>query len=219
MDFKELKERLNKLDAACIFDSNKNLRVMDPGIHPINQGIRMIGIAHTVHCKGDFLTVMKALYDAKQDEVLVIDGKGDRIALAGELFAAEAQRKNLAGIVIDGGCRDVKQIRNTNFPVFARYITPKPGTSSKIFDTQIKINCCGVSVSPGDILFGDDDGIIVMSEKESTEILEIAESIQQTEDEVKKRMKDGASLIDLMNFSEHYEKISENQESKLIFTV
>ena len=219
MDFKELKERLNKLDAACVFDSNKSLRVMDPGIHPINEGTRMIGIAHTVHCKGDFLTVMKALCDAKEDEVLVIDGEGDRIALAGELFTAEAQRKKLAGIVIDGGCRDVKQIRKTNFPVFARYITPKPGTSSKIFDTQIKINCCGVSVAPGDILFGDDDGIIVMSEKESTEILEIAEDIQQREEKVAMRLKDGESLIDLMNFSEHYEKINKDQESKLIFTV
>ena len=219
MDFKKIKERLNKLDAACIFDSNKNLRVMDPGLHPVNQGIRMIGIAHTVHCKGDFLTVMKALYDAKEDEVLVIDGEGDRIALAGELFTAEAQRKKLAGIVIDGGCRDVKQIRKTNFPVFARYITPKVGTSSKIFNTQIKINCGGVSVSPGDILFGDDDGIIVMSGKECAEILEISEGIQEKEEKVTMRLKDGESLIDLLNFSEHYAKISENQESKLIFTV
>lgn len=219
MNFKELKERLNKLDAACIFDSNKNLRVMDSGIQPVNQGIKMIGIARTIHCKGDFLTVMKALCDAKEDEVLVVDGEGDRIALAGELFTGEAQRKKLAGIVIDGGCRDVKQIRKTNFPVFARYITPKPGTSSKIFDTQIKINCGGVSVSPGDILFGDDDGIIVMSGEESTEILEIAEGIQQKEEKVAMRLKDGESLINMLNFSEHYEKISENQESKLIFTV
>ena len=219
MDFKGLKERLNKLDAACIFDSNKNLRVMDSEIQPVNLGVKMIGIARTVHCKADFLTVMKALSDAKEDEVLVIDGEGDRIALAGELFTAEAQRKKLAGIVIDGGCRDVKQIRKTDFPVFARYITPKPGTSSKIFNTQIKINCGGISVSPGDIIFGDDDGIIVISGKESIEILEIAESIQQTEEKVAMRLKDGESLIDLMNFSEHYEKINKNQESKLTFTV
>lgn len=219
MDFNKLKERLNKLDAACIFDANKKLRVMDPGIQPVNPGIKMIGIARTVHCIGDFLTVMKALYDAKEDEVLVIDAKGDKIALAGELFTAEAQRKKLAGIVIDGGCRDVKQIRKTNFPVFARCITPKAGTSSKIFSTQIEINCGAVPVSPGDILFGDDDGIIVMSDAEITEILDTAEGIQQKEEKVAMRLKDNESLVDMLNFSDHYEKISKNQESKLIFKV
>jgi len=219
MDFKKIKERLNKLDAACIFDANKKTRVMDPGIQPINQGIKMIGIARTVQCQRDFLTVLKALYDAKEDEILVIDGEGDSIALAGELFTAEAQRKKLAGIVIDGGCRDVNQIRKTKFPVFARYITPKPGTSSKIFSTQIKINCGGIPVTPGDILFGDDDGIIVMSDEEITEILEIAEGIQAKEEKIALRLKDGESLINMLNFSEHYEKINKNQESKLIFTV
>jgi 4-hydroxy-4-methyl-2-oxoglutarate aldolase len=219
MDFKMIKERLNKLDAACIFDSNKNLRVMDPGIKPINQGIKMIGMARTVQCQGDFLTIIKALYEAKEDEVLVIDGGAEKIALAGELFTGEAQRKKLSGIVIDGGCRDVNQIRKTHFPVFARYITPKPGTSSKIFSTQIEINCGGIPVAPGDILFGDDDGIIVMNDEEVMGIVEIAESIQAKEEKIASRLKDGESFINMLNFSEHYEKISKNQESKLIFTV
>jgi hypothetical protein len=61
MDFKKLKERLANLDTACIFDVNAKLRVMDPEIRPINQGLKMIGIARIVHCKGDFLSVLKAL--------------------------------------------------------------------------------------------------------------------------------------------------------------
>ena len=219
MNFKKLKERLAKLDTACICDVNEKMRIMDPEIRPINQGIKMIGVARTVHCKTDFLSVIKALHDANEDEVLVIDADGDKIALAGELFTLEAQRKKLAGIVIDGGCRDTKGIRDINFPVYVRYITPIAGTASKIFPTQIKINCGGASVSPGDIIFGDDDGIVVMSEEDITEILDVAENIQRIEEKVLMKMEDGNSLIDMLNFYDHYAKIDKKQESKLIFTV
>ncbi|NIM91456.1 MAG: RraA family protein [Candidatus Aminicenantes bacterium] len=219
MDFKILKERFNRLDTACVCDANKRLRVMDPGIRPIDQGIKMVGIARTVHCKNDFLAIIKALSEAKEDEVLVIDAEGDRIAVAGELFTMEAKRKGLSGIVIDGGFRDVRQAREINFPVYARYITPMAGTSTKIFSTQAEIKCGGVSVSPGDIMLGDDDGIVIMNEKEVTEILDTAEGIQQREERVFRKMKEGVSLIDLLNFTEHYEKVSKKEESKLTFII
>jgi 4-hydroxy-4-methyl-2-oxoglutarate aldolase len=219
MDFIELKKRLAELDAACICDINKNLRVMDPGIRPINQGLKMIGIAHTVHCKGDFLSVLKALHEADEEEVLVVDAEGDKIALAGELFAMEAKRKNLAGIIVDGGCRDIKGIIRTNLPVYARYITPVAGTASKIFQTQVKIDCGGVSVEPGDIIFGDDDGIVVMNVEEIKQIMAAAGNIQRIEAKVLKKMEEGKGLIDLLNFHDHYAKISKKEKSDLIFVI
>lgn len=219
MDFKNIKKRLNKLDTACVCDVRKSLRVMDPGVRPISQGLKMIGLAHTVRCKGDFLSVIKALSEAEEGEVLAIGTEGDKIALAGELFVTEAQRKGLAGLIIDGGCRDTTQIRKINLPVFARFITPLAGTASKVFRTQIKINCGGVPVSPGDIIFGDDDGIVVMSEEEAREILDTAENIQRIEEKVLRRIEKGESLMDMLNFSEHYEKIRKKQESKLIFVI
>jgi regulator of RNase E activity RraA len=192
---------------------------MDPDIQPVNQGIKMIGIARTVHCRGDFLTVLKALQEAQENEVLVVDAEGDKIAMAGELFATEAQRKKLAGMVIDGGCRDVKQIRKIQFPVYARYFTPLAVGASKIFKTQIKIRCGGVPVSPGDILFGDDDGVVVMTENEITAVIEIAENVQTTEEKVLKKMEKKTSLFLLTNFSDHYERVSKGQDSRLGFTI
>ncbi len=219
MDFKKIKERLANLDTACIYDVNEKLRVMDPEIRPLNQDIKMIGIARTVHCKGDFLSVLKALHDSGEDEVLVIDAEGDKVAFVGELFALEAQRKKLAGIVVDGACRDMKGIRNINFPVYSRYITPRAGTSSNIFPVQKKVNCGGVSVSQGDIIVGDDDGIIVMSEKEAAEILDTAQNIQIIEKKVIEKMEAGKSLTEMLNFFDHFAKIDKKQESQLIFTI
>ena len=217
MDFKKLKKRLARLDTACICDATKTFRVMDPGIRPVFDGIKMIGIARTVHCRSDFLSVIKALQDAQEDEVLVIDAEGDNIAFAGEMFATEAKRKKLAGMVIDGGCRDVRQIRKMQFPVYARYQTPMAGGASHIFKTQTPVQCGGVSVSPGDIVFGDDDGIVVMKETEINAVLNVAESIQQIEEKVMKKMEAKTSLFLLMNFSDHYERISKGQDSKLEF--
>jgi regulator of RNase E activity RraA len=219
MDFKKLKERLANLDTACIYDVNEKLRVMDPEIRPVNQGLKMIGIARTVHCKRDFLSVLKALHDASEDEVLVIDAEGDSVAFVGELFALEAQRKKLAGLVVDGGCRDVKGIRSINFPVYSRYITPKVGTSSNIFPAQKEVNCGGVSVAAGDIIIGDDDGIIVMSEKEAAEILDTAQNIQIIEKKVIEKLEAGKTLTEMLNFFDHYAKIDKKQESQLIFTI
>lgn len=71
MDFKKLKKRLARLDTACICDATKSFQVVDPGIRPVFDGIKMIGIARTVHCRSDFLSVIKALQEAQEDEVLV----------------------------------------------------------------------------------------------------------------------------------------------------
>lgn len=215
----EIKERLLKLDTACICDANKKLRVMDPEIKPISQGIKFVGIAHTVQCESDFLTVIKALNDAKEGEILVINAEGEKIAVVGELFSTEAKRKKLAGIIIDGGCRDIKQLRKINFPVYARFIAPKSGTNYKIFSTQVKITCGGVPVFPGDIIFGDDDGIVVMNEEEIIEIIDIAEDIQHKEELVLTKIENNESLIDMLNFSEHYLKISNHKKSELTFTL
>ena len=96
MNFSEMKIRLAKLDTACVTDVNKKLRVLDPQIRPVRTGLILIGMAHTVRCKDDFLTVIKGLRDSVQDEVLVIDTCGSRVAVAGELFSLEASRRGLA---------------------------------------------------------------------------------------------------------------------------
>jgi len=216
MNLKIWKSRLEKLDAACICDAQKNLRVMDHAIRPITLGLKIIGRAHTVRCRKDFLSVLRALDEAREDEVLVVDGGGDKVAFAGELFSTEAKRKGLSGIVIDGGCRDIRQIQKMRFPVYARYITPIAVTAKKIFDTQIPIKCGGVPVFPGDIILADDDGIVVMGEEEMMKILDAAESIQQKEEIVLAKMERGQSLFDMLNFREHYERITQKQKSQLM---
>jgi regulator of RNase E activity RraA len=81
---------------------------------------QMVGRAHTVRFRDDFLTVIQALCDAEHGKVLVVDGGGGTRALAGELFATEAVRRKLAGIVIDGACRDTAKLTALHLPLYAR---------------------------------------------------------------------------------------------------
>lgn len=217
MDFNEIKQRLSVLDTACVSDANKELRVIDPAIRPIRRGLKLIGRAHTVSCHEDFLMVIKALKDAEEGEVIVIDSQGSKRALAGEMFPTEAMRKHLAGIVIDGPCRDTASIRRMDIPYYARSVNCRAGTTKNIFKTQISINCGGVTVDPGDIIFGDDDGLIVATIDELTNVIELAEEIQKKEERLLEGMASGVSLLEMMNFDDHYEKLSKGESSTLKF--
>ena len=79
----------------------------------------------------------------------------------GELFATEARRRGLAGIVTDGHCRDLRGLRAIGLPVFARGTTPRSGTTVSRAASGATIDCGGVDVAPGDIVFGDDDGVVI----------------------------------------------------------
>jgi regulator of RNase E activity RraA len=223
MDFEEIRERLLALDTPSICDGNKalsgELRVMDSGLRPLRNGLKLVGRAHTVSCHNDFLTVIKGLRDAEPGEVLVIDSRNSDRAVTGNLFPTEAMRKGLAGIVNDGPCRDTAAVRSMAFPYYARSVTCIPGMSNQLFETQVPISCGGVTVSPGDILFGDDDGIVVADEEEFAALIPIAEEVQQKEARLLEGMASGRSLLQMLNFDEHCANLLAGKESKLQFRV
>lgn len=219
----EMIEKLRKLDTACLCDAEKalslGLRVMSSDLRPIRDGLKLVGIAHTVRCHDDFLTVIKALRDAQAGEVIVIDSQNSTRALTGELFPTEAMRKGLAGIVNDGPYRDTAIVREMEIPYYARSVCCIPGRTNKLFETQIPIICGGVTVNPGDLIVGDDDGLIVGTENEFLQLITTAEEVQRKEDVLLDRMSKGTSLLDMINFDQHCANIEQGKESQLKFLV
>jgi len=223
MDYDTLKQRLTALDTAAICDAEKALklgiRVMDPGIQPIRSGLKLVGRAHTLTCHNDFLTVLKGLQDAAPGEVLVIDSQDSTRAVTGNLFPTEARRKGLAGIINDGPCRDTAIIRTMEFPYYARSICCVPGANDRLFATQIPVTCGGVKVEPGDIVFGDDDGVVVATRKQLEGLLATAEEVQLKERRLLEGMSRDVSLLQMLNFQEHCAALKDGKATRLEFRV
>jgi regulator of RNase E activity RraA len=92
-----------------------------------------------------------------------------------------------------------------------------PGTTNRLFETQISITCGDVTVNPGDFLFGDDDGVLVTTAEELEALIPVAEQVQRQEDRLLEQMSAGVSLLDMLNFEEHCANLREGRSSRLEF--
>jgi 4-hydroxy-4-methyl-2-oxoglutarate aldolase len=177
----DLIERLLEIVVSALSDADKTLPVVDPAVRAMIADVRMAGPASTVVAEDHHLPVMSALANAAPGDVLVIASNGGSRAVFGELFATEAHRRGLAGIVTDGFCRDLRGLRGIGLPVFARGTTPRSGTTVRRPALGATIACGGVGVSPGDIVFGDDDGLLIATPERIAAALETAELIGRSE--------------------------------------
>jgi 4-hydroxy-4-methyl-2-oxoglutarate aldolase len=212
-------ERLLGIDVSALSDADKTLPVVDHAIRAMIPEVRMAGPAYTVVAEDDHLPVMGALAEAAPGDVLVIASNGGSRAVFGELFATEALRRGLAGIVADGFCRDLRGLRHIALPVFARGVTPRSGTTVSRAAPGTTIVCGGVEVTPGDIVFGDDDGLLVATAERIAAALEVAELIGHSERAILAAQARGEALHGLTNHDEHVAALDRGEASALAFRV
>lgn len=215
----DLIERLLAIDVSALSDADKTLPVVDPAVRAMLPDVRMAGPAFTVVAEDDHLPVMSALGEAEPGDVLVIATNGGSRAVFGELVATEASRRGLAGIVADGFCRDLRGVRAIGLPVFARGTTPRSGTAVSRAALGATIVCGGVEVAPGDIVFGDDDGLLIADAQRIATALETAELIARSERAILSAQARGEGLAQLTNIDEHAAALDRGEASALAFRV
>ena len=215
----DLIERLLGIDVSALSDADKELPVVDPAVRAMIADVRMAGPAFTVVAEDDHLPVMSALAEAAPGDVLVIATNGGSRAVFGELFATEAHRRGLAGIVADGLCRDLRGLRQIGLPVFARGTTPRSGSTVSRAPCGAMVVCGGAEVSPGDIVFGDDDGLLIASVERIAAALEVAELIGRSERAILAAQAQGEALHGLTNHDEHVAALDRGDASALAFRV
>jgi regulator of RNase E activity RraA len=188
-----------KLPTASLSDAMVNLHTMDSGIRMMVPGQRLCGTAVTVATRaGDFLAILKGLQLAQKGDVLIIDNQSHSdTACWGEIVSTEAQVKGVHGIVVDGLVRDIEGIRSLGFPVFARGTTPRVTGRDNLGEVNVVVQCGGVAVTPGDIVVGDEDGVVVVPARKAREVLHNARAILRFEVEFIRKIKAGHSQVEL----------------------
>jgi 3-hexulose-6-phosphate synthase / 6-phospho-3-hexuloisomerase len=161
-----------------------------PGLTPVKRGAIMVGPAFTVKEVSGLLgtytiedfCIGKVIDVAQPGDILVFDNGGKEISTWGGLAATAAKVKGIAGAVIDGGCRDLDQIAEMNFPVFSRHFTPRSAkTRIKILEMDGIIQCNGIRVTPGDLIVADATGVIVIPIEKAEEVLKLAMEAEKIE--------------------------------------
>lgn len=168
-------DQFKQFSTANIADNMNRCFCLDSSIKKINsKPLKMVGTAFTIKTKvGDNLMVHKSLDLAKPGDIVVIDAEGDtQHAILGEIMVREAMACKLAGFLIDGAIRDSAELRELDFPVFARGATPRGPFKDGPGEINVPISCGGVVINPGDIIVGDDDGVVIVTPQYAQEISE-----------------------------------------------
>jgi len=177
------------IPASILADVAGRRGALDGRIKSVAPGMRLCGPAFTVEVRpGDNLMIHAALVLAQPGDILVIDGKNDTAhALMGELMCAHAAAAGIAGVVIDGAVRDIDTLRCGPTPVFACTSNPNGPTRTQDGRIGYLISVGGVSVEPGDLIVGDDDGVVVIPRRDASGLLAAAAKKIESE---KRRMQD-----------------------------
>jgi regulator of RNase E activity RraA len=186
---KNLIEEFRKVPVANIADAifKPSSNVISSDIKPLLVNVKTCGPALTVReMPGCNLMTHKALHLAQPGDIVVIDLSGDtRTAVAGFFMARKAQSMGIEAFVIDGACRDKLELKEIGFQAYVRAWSPNGPSKDKPGDINLPIQCGGVVVEPGDIIVGDDDGIVVVPRDLAPKILLKAKEISEREEKGK----------------------------------
>jgi len=176
---------------------------MDYKMKPIYPGISLVGSAVTVFCPvGDNLTIHKAIEVARAGDVLVVNSGGYvNAGLFGEIMSLACYHKGIKGLVIEGACRDSKKIRDISFPVFSYGINPGGTVKESFGSINTSIQCAGVLVNPGDIIVGDDDGVVVVPKGKAEDVLKKVKAKEEKEKKIRELLAAGKSTMEIYGFS------------------
>ncbi|MEW6046815.1 MAG: 4-carboxy-4-hydroxy-2-oxoadipate aldolase/oxaloacetate decarboxylase [Bacillota bacterium] len=197
-------EAFKGLSTPTVHEAMGKGGAMSPAIKPLYSGMKVCGPALTVSCHpGDNLPIHYAVTFARPGDVLVVDtGNHADAGPWGDVLTTAAMARCIAGLVIDGSVRDAESIRSMGFPVFARGTCMKGTTKQLPGDINVPILCGGVLVSPGDLVLGDDDGVVVVPKAQLVSVLEAARQREAKEERMRAELRAGKTTVELLGLEE-----------------
>jgi regulator of RNase E activity RraA len=183
-----------KTAATAVISDNLHRMPGALGIRPFHRGGTMVGTALTVRTRsGDNLAIHQALNLVRPGDVVVVDAGGDTSrAVIGEIINSIAEMRGAVGIVLDGALRDASAIAKSDFPCFARAVSHLGPYKNGPGEVNVPVSIGGLIIDPGDIVVGDDDGIVAFPQSIAVELLKAVRAQDAKEMKILQSIRGGA---------------------------
>jgi 4-hydroxy-4-methyl-2-oxoglutarate aldolase len=184
-----------------VHEASKLDNALDPLIHAAWKGAALCGPAFTVRCvRGDNLPIHLSLAEVAPGDVLVVDAGGHIGGYWGKILTVAAQQRGVAGLVIDGGVRDVRDLEELGFPVFARGIGVSGTVKRDPGALRAPVTVGGVRIETGDLVLGDADGVVSVPADRLVDVLAASCEREAKEAAVIERLRGGETTVDIYGF-------------------
>lgn len=196
----KITETLARYPTATIYEAAGKCGDMASDIRPIVPNVRFSGVAYTVRTfPSDTTAVIRALDDAPAGSVLVVDAGGtDRAAVWGGTSSLVCSLRGLVGCVTNGSVRDIDDLLKIGIAVYAAGIAPRGTLKNHEGWRGIPVSVGGVTVSPGDYVIGDSDGVVVVPAADGAAMCECAQEQREKEEARDARVRNGESLASII---------------------
>jgi 4-hydroxy-4-methyl-2-oxoglutarate aldolase len=191
-----------------VHEAYGRIGLMKPYLRPAWAGGEAAGTAVTVLAQpGDNWMIHVAVEQCRPGDILVVGCTADNTdGMFGDLLATSLKARGVTGLVIDAGCRDVKSLREMGFPVWSRAISAKGTVKATLGAVNIPVVCAGVNVQPGDAVIADDDGVVVVSSRQASDVATKGEKRQADEEGKRQQLASGVLGLDMYNMREPLKK-------------